>query len=407
MQQTEYDIVIIGGGMVGATLALGLRQVLPLELTIAVIEAVDMPVDKHGPWQPSYDARSTALSAGARSIFQNLGLWDEINSRAEAITDIHVSDRGHFGMTRLHAGDHGVPALGYVVENSWLGRVLMTEVHDSEGIDWLCPVRVKSLQPASVKSSVGMELETDQSGDNSTISAGLVVLADGGRSGLAESLGLESDDLDYGQKAIVANVTPGQPHQNVAYERFTDEGPMALLPRSGGDCALVWTMPEAMADERLQLVDDDFLNELQDRFGFRLGRFRKVGERFGYPLSLRMAREQVRPGLVVLGNAAHSLHPVAGQGFNLSLRDVQVLTELLTDAVHHGQAPGELDVLLKYFSLREKDQQQTISFSDQVVRLFSNDSMPLAGARNMGLVGMDLVFPLKDWFARQAMGIGR
>ena len=401
MQKNHFDVVIVGGGMVGASLATGLRKALPESITIATIEAVaPSSTDDPQDWQPSYDARSTALSEGSRGIFEELGLWQGIARNAEPISDIHVSDRGHFGITRLHALEHGVPALGYVVDNSWLGQVLVSAVQDLEGVEWMCPVSVKRLTPEQS----GMALELD-SGTNLT--AELVILADGGRSGLTQALGVDIDESHYGQKAIVTNITPARHHQGVAYERFTDEGPMALLPRANGDCALVWTMPEEIAEERLQLVDDDFLEELQDRFGYRLGRFRKVGERFSYPLALRQSREQVRPGLVVLGNAAHSLHPVAGQGFNLSLRDVQTLIRILGQAGHTGQHLGDLELLLSYVEDRQQDQQRTIGFSDKVVSLFSNDSTVLAGLRNTGLLSMELVFPVRDWFTRQAMGIGQ
>ncbi len=399
MQQAEYDIVIVGGGMVGATLAIGLRQALPDDFRLAVIEAVDIPSEADPQWQPSYDARSSALSEGSHHIFHSLGLWQEIRQAAEPILDIHVSDRGHFGVARINAAEHGVPALGYVVDNRQLGRVLISHLQAETGIDWLCPVQVQTLTPTRD----GMVVETD---GGQTLRAGLVVLADGGRSGLAKTLGLESDVSDYGHKAIIANITPSRHHKNVAYERFTDEGPMALLPRPNGDCALIWTMPEALADERLELVEDDFLAELQTRFGYRVGRFCKVGERFGYSLALRTVREQVRPGLVVLGNAAHSLHPVAGQGLNLSLRDVQALIETIVAAVRRQKSPGSLEVLKAYQLAREGDQRQTTDFCDQVVRLFSNNSMVLAGARNLGLVTMDLLFPMKDRFARQSMGLG-
>ncbi len=407
MQQSVYDIVIIGGGMVGATLALALRQKLPLDVTLAVVEAHELSTPDSLEWQPSYDARSTALSAGARKIFQKLGIWDSLSENVEPILDIHVSDRGHFGMTRLHAREHNVPALGYVVENSWLGHVLVKQVLATEGVDWLCPMQIQRVEPEPD----GMILETDRKNSrkesgHESIRAGLVILADGGRSNLARDLGLETSDRDYQQGAIVANITPSKHHGNTAYERFTDQGPMALLPRSDGVCALVWAMPAELAEERMQLVDDDFLTELQDRFGYRLGRFQRVGERYSYPLMLKQACEQVRSRLVILGNAAHSLHPVAGQGFNLSLRDVQVLADVVGKAYESGRNPGDLEVLRSYVDIRGRDQRQTIGFSDQVVRLFSNQSLPLTGARNLGLLGMELIFPAKDWFARQAMGIG-
>ena len=259
------------------------------------------------------------------TFFTDLGVWDHLSQAAECIRDIHVSDRGHFGVTRLHAKDHNLPALGYVVDNSWLGQVLVAAVKANSQIDWLAPVQVNRLQTGASETT----LYTDNKGHDA-ITAKLVVLADGGRSGLAKQLGMTSNVRFYDQTAIVASVTPAKHHDNVAYERFTNEGPMALLPRVDGHCALVWTMPTSLAEERMQLVDDDFLKELQDRFGFRLGQFKSVGARHSYPLKLTQAREQVS-SLVWwwFGNAVHSLHPVAGQGFNLSLRDIEALTATL------------------------------------------------------------------------------
>ncbi len=407
--QANYDIVIVGGGMVGATLALGLRQALPNSFSLAVIEAVELqPQDMHsgtGPIQPSYDGRSSALSAGTRLAFEALGVWDEISRGAEPIKDIHVSDRGHCGITRMNAAEHKVPALGYVVDNHWLGQVLVQRLQGETGIDWLCPMKVRRVQPQPGKT----ELEVSSTCSRliqETITAKLVVLADGGRSPLLHQLGIESDVSDYQQVAIIANLTPARPHNNVAYERFTDEGPMALLPRAGGSCAMVWTMPEQQARERMELVDDDFLQEFQERFGYRLGRLGQLGTRFDYPLQLRMVREQVRPGLVVLGNAAHSLHPVAGQGFNLSVRDVMALIETISGAAKAGDELGALEVLHRYLAMRDQDQSQTVSFSDCMVQLFSNNVMAVAGVRNAGLLALDALFPLKDLFARQSMGLG-
>lgn len=410
--QTEYDIIIVGGGMVGATLALGLRAVLPETVSMAVIEAVEPVLDSAfdnaaaQSIQTSYDGRSSALAAGSQEIYESLGLWQEISRAVEPILNIHVSDRGHFGMVRLSAAEHGVPALGYVVDNHWLGQVLVRRLRATANIDWLCPMQVRQLQPLPKQDQQQQQQGWELVVGKHTVNARLVVLADGGRSPLADMLGIESDVTDYGQKAIVANVTTAKPHHNTAYERFTDEGPMALLPRANGDCALIWIMPAALADERLELVEEDFLRELQERFGYRLGRFRKVGTPLCYPLSLRRAREQVRSGLVVLGNAAHSLHPVAGQGLNLSLRDTVALIETIRMAVEADQDFASLAVLQSYIASRESDQYQTVGFSDKVVRLFSNNSMVLAASRNLGLAALDFLFPLKDLFARQAMGLG-
>ena len=232
----------------------------------------------------------------------------------------------------------------------------------------------------------------------------LLIVADGGRSGLLEQLGIHRQVRPYGQTAIIANITSSQGHDGVAYERFTPNGPLALLPMSAGRSALVWTQPDAQVDEVMTLSDAAFLEALQDAFGFRMGALTRVGQRHAYPLSLIEAEEQVRTGLVVLGNAAHSLHPIAGQGFNLSLRDAMALADTLIDAPAHG-APGDLRLLEGYLDRQRQDQQQTIAFSDGLTRLFSNRRPVLAAGRNLGLLGMDIVAPLKSVFARQAMGL--
>ncbi|HAW23455.1 MAG TPA: 2-octaprenyl-6-methoxyphenyl hydroxylase, partial [Pseudomonas sp.] len=231
----------------------------------------------------------------------------------------------------------------------------------------------------------------------------LAVLADGGRSGLREHLGIEVKQSPYGQTALIANVTPGTPHGGRAFERFTDEGPMALLPLPDNRCALVWTRPERDAARLAAAPEAEFLEELQQAFGYRLGGFQQVGARHLYPLVLIEAEEQVRSGLVVLGNAAHSLHPIAGQGYNLSLRD----TEALAVALLRSSAPlGDLSVLQGYHQQQRSDQRLTVGFSDQLTQLFGESERLSVAGRNLGLLGLDLLPPAKAWFARQAMGMG-
>ncbi|TLX61091.1 2-octaprenyl-6-methoxyphenyl hydroxylase [Stutzerimonas nosocomialis] len=383
-------LAIIGGGLVGASLALALQQGARARgWRIELIE----PFAPGEEYQPSYDARSTALSYGTRLIYDRLGVWDAIAARAEAILDIHVSDRGRFGAARLSAQEERVPALGYVVENAWIGHCLWQAL-DDEVVTRRCPAEVDRLQ--AVEGGYRLTLTDGQSFD-----CALTVLADGGRSGLREQLGIEVRRTPYGQTALIANVTPGKPHGGQAFERFTDDGPMALLPLQEKRCALVWTRPEADAARLAALGEAAFLAELQEAFGYRLGAFAQVGARHLYPLSLVEAAEQVRAGLVVLGNAAHSLHPIAGQGYNLSLRDADVLGTALLES---PAALGDLATLQGYLQRQRLDQKLTVGFSDQVTRLFG-DSAPLSIiGRNLGLVGLDLLPAAKHWFARQAMG---
>jgi len=392
MTLARVNLAIIGGGLVGASLALALQAGAKARgWRIVLIE----PFAPGDGYQPSYDARSTALSYGSRQFYERLGVWSSIAPRAQAIGHIHVSDRGRFGAARLSAAQEQVPALGYVAENAWLGHCLWQAL-DPEVISWRCPAAVSSLHVLDD----GYRLTLD---DHSTLDCDLAVLADGGRSGLREQLGIGVTERAYRQSALIANLTPGQAHAGEAFERFTDDGPLALLPLVDNRCALVWTRPSQDAQRLAGLSDTQFLGELQQAFGYRLGALRQVGARHLYPLTLIEAQEQVRPHLVVLGNAAHSLHPIAGQGYNLSLRD----TEVLADALLQSPAlPGDFATLQAYCQRQRQDQQLTVGFSDRVTRLFGRTDPLLAAGRNLGLLGLDLLPPAKRWFARQAMGLG-
>ena len=388
----RVDIAIIGGGLVGASLAVALQaEAKQRGWSICLIE----PFTPGNGYQPSYDARSTALSFGSQQIYQRLGLWQQISQRAEPIKQIHVSDRGRFAAARLSAEEEGVPALGYVVENAWLGECLWQAL-DQQVVSWRSPAQVTRMQALAD----GYRLTLD---DGSELECNLAILAEGGRSGLREQLGIAVSTTPYGQSALIANVSPQEAHNGLAFERFTEEGPMALLPLADNRCALVWTRATLEAERLSELGDAAFLAELQHAFGYRLGSLRQVGARHLYPLALTAAKEQVRQHLVVLGNAAHSLHPIAGQGYNLSLRDTQVLAETLLAS----DAPlGDLATLQGYLNSQQMDQQLTVGFSDQVTRLFSTGQPLLAAGRNLGLLGLDLLPPAKRWFARQAMGLG-
>lgn len=385
-------LAIIGGGLVGASLALALQAGARSKgWSIQLIE----PFEPGHQFQPSYDARSTALSYGTRLIYERLGVWDEIARRAEPILDIQVSDRGRAGATRMSAQSERVPALGYVVENAWIGHCLWQAL-DDDVLVRRCPAEVERMQPVAG----GYQL-TLAGGDS--IECQLAVLADGGRSGLREQLGIDVRRSPYGQSALIANVTPGKPHGGQAFERFTGDGPMALLPLVDNRCALVWTRPQADVARLASLSDAEFLAELQQAFGFRLGGFRQVGARHLYPLMLIEAEEQVRTSLVVLGNAAHSLHPIAGQGYNLSLRDTDALATALLSS---SEPLGQLSVLQDYHRRQHADQRMTVGFSDQLTQLFGGSGRLAVTGRNLGLLALDLLPPAKGWFARQAMGLG-
>jgi len=404
----HYDIVVIGGGMVGASLACALLPVSEaLDLNIAVVEAFPLPEQSSLDYQPSYDARATALAYGSRSIYEVMGVWDKLQTRLAPIKHIHVSDKGHFGVTRLHAEQEHVPALGYVVENKWLGRVLLERLQqaDAERIDFICPAEVTDVQYGAGQMSVTLE----KAGEVKQLTTELVVMADGGRSELREGMGMHYTETTYDQHAVIANISLDRSHNDIAYERFTDTGPMALLPLETQEgehrSAVVWTVPNDQVDEVMSLSDADFIARLHERFGHRAGNFTKVGERNTYPLKLVLAQEQVRQGLVVLGNAAHALHPIAGQGYNLALRGVVALADHLIQARKAGVNLGDLSVLQDFYDQQRQDQQRTIGLSDQTMKLFSNNNLLLAAGRNLGLQLLDICPPARTVFARGAMGL--
>ncbi|MDB4581361.1 2-octaprenyl-6-methoxyphenyl hydroxylase [bacterium] len=397
----NYDLVIVGGGMVGISLALLLAQ-QQSDWNVLLLEAQAYDNSDNHNNHPSFDSRSTALSWSSRKIFQAAGLWSELESHTSAIKNIHVSDRGHIGLTRISADEAGVDALGYVVENRWIGNVLLKKF-TATAVEIMAPERVGKITP--LKSGVRLNLE--KSGE--AIETSLLVIADGANSQTAQKLGIHSDKKPYGQQGIIANIALQDAHNGVAYERFTDQGPMAMLPLPDFDgsprCALVWTQPPERAAELMTATDKDFLKALQESFGYRMGMVEKVGERVAYPLALTTASEQVRRNIVVLGNAAHSLHPVAGQGFNLSLRDVATLADVLGKAKSAGTDFSSLETLERYQQQQLADQQNTLMFSDNLPKLFAQASSVVALGRNSGLVMMDLLPSLRSRFAKFGMGM--
>ncbi|GAA0423801.1 2-octaprenyl-6-methoxyphenyl hydroxylase [Cocleimonas flava] len=396
-----YDIIIVGGGMVGASLAVAL---LPLKLKVALVDEFEFGA----PSQPSYDDRAIALSYGSSLIFKGMGLWDELKPKTTGINNIHVSDRGHFGAARLSAEKENVPSLGYLVESKVLGQQLY-EVLKNTDVDLIQPASVKNLS----ESDNAVTLELENNNELSQISARLLVAADGTTSKIRELSGINITRSDYKQSAIVSNVSTEKTHNGEAFERFTDNGPIALLPMSDNRCSLVWTHNTEGGIESLDAVmamsDQDFLNELGKEFGYRLGRFTRVGKRSTFPLSLVTADKNTANRTVIIGNASHTLHPVAGQGLNLALRDVAVLTDLVADLMGSNQTESTINniasLLSAYEETRKGDLKGTIQYTDSLVRLFSNDQALLGHARAGGLLAFDRLPPLRNWLTRKSMGI--
>jgi 2-octaprenyl-6-methoxyphenol hydroxylase len=390
------DVAIAGGGLVGASLALALAK---LQLKVALIEAAPFGAAD----QPSFDDRSTALSNGSRRIFEALGVWPLIEREATAIRRIHVSDQGRFGFTRIDAKEQGLSALGFIVVNRVMGAALWRRLSAEASITVLAPAKVQSmqLQPHSQR------LECAMDGGVRIVEAKLAIAADGARSTLRESAGISSSSWDYEQVALVSNVLSQHFHDHVAYERFTNAGPLALLPLTEGRLGVVWTFRPETAKEMTALSDAEFLARLQDTFGFRLGRFTRVGQRQLYPLALTRADEYVAERLAIVGNAAQTLHPIAGQGFNLGLRDAVSLAEVLADGL--AQGGGEFDAgdgiwLQRYREWRAADRSNIVRFTDGLVRVFSQPLGPIKLLRNAGMLAFDLMPAAKDALAQLSLG---
>ena len=390
--------------MVGVSLALQLADVMPATTSICLVEGFAFPQispDGKPQYHPSFDARSTALSYSTRLIYEQMQVWDELQQWLCPIDSIHVSNRGRFGSTLLQAAEYSWPALGYVVENAWLGNALIQALYRQDRVELRSPAKVLGVTPKG--EGVSLRLEGDGLEE---LDAGLLVVADGANSGLRDALGVVVEEKSYQQHALIANIATAQEHRGCAYERFTDEGPLALLPLLPGPAgenrsALVWTLPPDQAAELLDCSSAQFLQQLQQRFGYRLGRLLQVGERHSYPLALMQATEQVRQAVVVMGNAAHALHPVAGQGYNLALRDVAELAELIVSA----DDPGNELLLAEYYASRFNDMQRVHTITDTLVKLFSNNISVVGHARAMGLICVNLIAPIRTLMARQSMGM--
>jgi len=352
--------------------------------------------------QPSYDERVIALSWGSRRILEAIGLWGAVAPEAEPICRIHISERGQCGIARLDQAELGVDALGYVVPARALGAAIRPALDGLPGIDLRCPARLVGLRVQG--DLVALQIE-GRDGLNELHSR-LVVAADGGDSAVRRAQGISVEEQPYGHDAIITTITPDRPRPGWAFERFTDTGPLAMLPMTAGRWSVVWTCREQETAGLLALPDDAFLARLQGRFGYRLGRLGLAAPRRAYPLKLLLTRETIHPRLVLIGNAAHTLHPVAGQGFNLGLRDVAALAEVLAEAATRGEDPGAPAVLAAYRQWRGPDQQTTAALTDTLARLFVNPWLPLRLARNLGLLGLDLLPPARRAVARRFMGQG-
>ncbi|NMP25489.1 2-octaprenyl-6-methoxyphenyl hydroxylase [Rahnella sp. SAP-1] len=387
------SVIIVGGGMAGATLALALSSLTQGRLPVHLVEATT-PGDRQ---HPGFDARAIALAQGTCQQLAAIGVWSALADCATAITDIHVSDRGHTGMVNLDARHYGVAALGQVIELHDAGQRLFGLLSRAPGVYLHCPARVVAVDRRADSASVTLD-------NGETLEGRVLVAADGSQSMLAQACQISWQRAAYQQVAVIANVSTAIAHGGRAFERFTPQGPLALLPMSKGRSSLVWCHPLDKQQQVNDWSDKQFLAELQQAFGWRLGKLQQIGARHSYPLQLLTANAHISHRLALVGNAAQTLHPIAGQGFNLGLRDVMTLGETLAAAWQQGKDIGSYRVLSGYQQRRQPDQRATVGITDGLVRIFANRYAPLVVGRNLGLMAMESIPPLRDAFTRRTLG---
>ncbi len=388
---THCEVAIVGGGMVGASLALALAG---SGRSVLLIEAQPIASAAHA----SFDERTTALGNGARQIYQTLDVWPALVHEAAPIRHIHISDAGRFGFARLDAEQHELDAFGYTVSNRHLGNVLWQALQARGGVELWREAEVT----AAASGADAAKITVRSSEGERYVTARLVVAADGADSIIRRVAGIASEASPYQQTALVSTVRSDCPSQDIAYERFTDSGPLALLPRRDRAHALIWTLPPTLASTLSACSEGEFCQRLQQRFGWRAGRFLQVGRRASYPLELIRARSSAGMRAALIGNASQALHPFAAQGFNLGLRDAAVLAELIVAA----SDPGSASMLGEFDRRRAADRRGIITFTDRLVRLFADPRAPVGAARDFGLLLFDVTLPAKRALARISWGFG-
>ncbi|AGH34947.1 2-octaprenyl-6-methoxyphenyl hydroxylase [Acinetobacter baumannii] len=399
----QQQVIIVGGGMVGLSLSLMLAKA---NIAVKLLEAVKYPNydDQNvAPYHSSFDARNTALSRRSVQIYQKLGLWDALQQHATPILQVHITEQGSFGKARLIAEQEKVESFGQVIENAWLGRVLLTQVRQQPLIELIDGVQVTAL----TQDAEQVHIEAQRGDEVLKLESKLLIAADGRDSFCRQAIGVGVDVHDYDQVAIVTTVQTSKPHEHVGFERFSALGPLALLPLPGEyRRSVVWPVKKDTEGEWLgEENDQHFLDALQKTYGDRAGKFEKTGKRFSYPLSQVLAHKQAVGRVILMGNAAHTIHPVAGQGFNLCLRDADVLLRYLVNQLSASDDIGNPDNLLAYEQARLSDQQRVIKFCDTVVRGFSNQNPLLKLIRNTGLIAFDVIPGVKPLVANYAMGL--
>lgn len=387
------SVIIVGGGMAGATLALALSRLTEGALSIDLVEAKLPASGQH----PGFDSRSIALAQGTCQKLEQIGVWSVLKDNAEAIESIHVSDKGHFGLVSLSASDYQLPAFGQVIELYDAGHKLFSLLKKHQNIRIHCPSRMVGVH----RTEQHVEIRLD---NGETLTGQLAIAADGSYSPLAKAVNIQWQSVDYRQFAVIANVQLSDPKSGQAFERFTSQGPLALLPMTSNRYSLVWCHDITRQEELAGWSDERFIYELQREFGWRLGAIKRVGQRHNYPLALRYTRQQISHRVALVSNASQTLHPIAGQGFNLGLRDVMTLAEVVSGALKKRQDLGCYSVLRQYQQARQNDRQFAIGLTDGLIDLFANKSPFLAGVRNLAMLAMDNSHFLQRRLVEQTLG---
>lgn len=398
----QQQPIIIGGGMVGLSLALMLAK---HQIAVTLLESIRYPeaVNDEVPYHSSFDARNTALSRRSVQIYQNLGIWEKLSPYACPITQVQISEQGGFGRARLIAEQEQVEHFGCVMENAWFGRILLQHVRQNPLINLIDDIQVFDLK----QDGQSVQIKAKKQQADLHFSTTLLIGADGRDSFCRQALGIGVDEYDYQQVAIVTTVQTSKPHQQIGFERFSPNGPLALLPlHEPYRRSVVWTVAKGTEQQWLGIENEQhFLTALQQTYGDRAGKFEKAGQRFCYPLSQVLAHQQVVGRVVLMGNAAHTLHPVAGQGFNLCLRDADVLVRYLSHQHQHGLDLGDHRVLKAYESARLIDQQRVARFCDGIVKGFGHPRGHVKLLRNLGILAFDSLPKAKPILANYAMGL--
>ena len=390
----ETDVFVAGGGMVGLTAALALVQG---GLKVALAD----PLTREMVTAPTFDGRVSALSYSSVRMYRALGVWEHLAREAQPINDILVTDADLDRVPSpfsLHFDDgEASEPLGYMVENRHIRAGLFARVGAKSNLTLLSGCKVARLSIISDHAAIILN-------DGREFAARVVIAADGRDSHLREAMGIETVAWEYAQHGIVTTVTHERPHNGVAYEHFLPAGPFAILPMKGNRSALVWTERAVRAPALMALSDAEFIGEIGQRFGDHLGAIESVGPRWSYPLSFHLARSYVRSRFALAGDAAHGIHPIAGQGLNLGFKDVAALAETILDAARLGLDFGSEDVLKRYERWRRFDSFVLAASTDALNRLFSNDIAPVRMARDLGMGMVDRIGPLRRFFMRQAGG---